>query len=263
MAPTANCSCYAEKYCLLHCASSSSSPPGFTAGTVKVPSKCWTSSTLGLTAGSSGSHRVVWGCGSHRAVGHVQPWGHAHTGLCGHLGLWLMWGHGSWPHLWATGTPVPSQEERKPLQHCPTPPFLPQTTPHIPHPPTSPYHPMSVCPMSRLKPTSGVLLSSILLLQAVSPYPPMCLYPPQPPQSPSRTFSNTAALPHSQPGISQVPRSPQQHPVSPPALPLNPHISFLAPPQPHPGPPGISQTPQSLTGPPSPAQDPHSHPGLS
>ena len=155
----------------------------------------------------------MWGYGSPRAVGHVQPWGHAHTGFCVHLGLRLTWGYGSGPHLWATGTPSPLSGRNKGTPTPPrTPPFYPQL---LPTSPRSPYVPIPQhTPVSHLQPTSCLLPNSILLLQAACPYPPMCLYPPLP-------------APHTQSPI--PPPGPSQTRYTSPTANLGPHRAPQSP----------------------------------
>ena len=80
------------------------------------------------------------------------------------------------PTFGPQGPPVSSLDEMKPLQHCPPPTsfylkLLP-TSSHTLYVPILPH-----TPVSHLQLTSCLLLNSILLLKAVSPYPPMSLYP--------------------------------------------------------------------------------------
>ena len=134
--------------------------------------------------GGRKSQGVTGSCGGMvpiRAVGHVQPWGHAHTGFCVHLGLRLTWGYGSGPHLWATGTPSPlsGRNETPPTPLSPSHLFF-FTSNCSPPPPIAPHTPASL-----LQLTSCLLLNSILLLQPVFLHPLMSLYPPNtPPESP-------------------------------------------------------------------------------
>ena len=65
----------------------------------------------------------MWGCGSPRVVGHVQPWGHTHDEVILAYGSCGVTAYG--PTFGLHGPPVPSQEEMKPLLHrCPLPPFF-------------------------------------------------------------------------------------------------------------------------------------------
>ena len=106
---------------------------------------------------------VRWGQGSQsygpHGVGSQRDGGRQSQGVTGSRGgmvtpgLWVTCSHGvmhiqgdevilgygscgvtaQGPTFGPQGPPVPSQDEMKPLQHCPTLPllFLPQTTPHI------------------------------------------------------------------------------------------------------------------------------------
>ena len=103
------------------------------------------------------------------------------------------------PTFGPQGRPVPSQDEMKPLQTLPTPPpFLPQTAPHIlpyslrPH--TSP------CPC--VPPAAHVLFSPEQHSAPAACVPTSLNVPistkhtPREPYSSSRTFSDSAHLPH-------------------------------------------------------------------
>ena len=129
--------------------------------------------------GRQGEGVTVWcgGYGSHRALGHVQPWGHTHTGLRGPLGFWLMWGYGSGPHLWVQGPPVQSHKKRNALQHCPTfPLFTQKCSPHPPVPPMSSYNSIPPCPTCSQHP--AYLRAAFCPRRLCFHIQPMSLYPP-------------------------------------------------------------------------------------
>ena len=178
-----------------------------------------------------------------------------------------MWGYGSGPHLWATGSPSPLSGRNKCTPALPCAPlFTPHFSPHPPIPAMSPYPPIPPCPTcSPHLAFSQTAFCSCRLCAHILP----CAYIPL---SPPHTHTQSPIAP---PGHSQArytspqptwdltePHSPQQHPLSlhwaptepPYILPwtsLTPLRSALG-----------SLTPSlSLTGPQSPSQGLHSPPG--
>ena len=77
--------------------------------------------------GGRKSQGVTGSCGGMvpiRAVGHVQPWGHEIQGDEVILGYGSCGVTAQGPTFGPQGRPVPSQDELKPLQLCPTLPLL-------------------------------------------------------------------------------------------------------------------------------------------
>ena len=176
------------------------------------------------------------GIGSQRDGGRQSQ---GVTGSCGGMippGLWItcshavthiegdevILGYGSCgftaqgPIFGPQGCPVPSQDELKPLQLCPSPPplFTSNCSPHPPIPPMSPYYPMSLFPTCSPRLVfSWTAFCSCSLCSHI----PRCPYiPPTPhtePHSSSRTFSRYTSP--QQPGTSQSPTVPSSTPRPP------------------------------------------------
>ena len=164
-----------------------------------------------------------------------------------------MWGYGSGPHLWAAWTPSPLSGRNE--------------TPPTPLPPSSFFFfYLKLLPTSsHSTPYSRVPLAAHILSSPEQHSAPAgcvvisILYPPQPPpHSSSSTFSDPVHLPHRQPGTSQSPTVPSRTPCPPrffkdPSDLREAQTSLYAS-----DPSCVLRLPQSLTGPPSPSQDPHS-----